>query len=99
MAERSPISLRETAGIEGGATLRATKTRFVPRLANSFHLNYYYFQFPTGCELKCDEVKDHLWVFSPALQNIRSCCNVGTAVFQHPTGAPGYQSGWNVIHP
>jgi len=38
MAERSPVSLRETAGIEGRATLRATKTRFVPRLANSFHL-------------------------------------------------------------
>jgi hypothetical protein len=38
MAERSPIFLGETVGIEGRATLRATKTRFVPRLANSFHL-------------------------------------------------------------
>jgi hypothetical protein len=62
MAERSPIFLRETAGIEGRATLRATKTRFVPRLANSFHLNFYfYFSIPTSCELKC-EVKDHLRV-------------------------------------
>jgi hypothetical protein len=52
MTERSPIFLRETARIEGRATLRATETRFVPRLTDSFHLNEF-FPIQTSCELEC----------------------------------------------
>lgn len=38
MAKRIPVSLRETARIEGRATLGTTKTRLVPRLANGLNL-------------------------------------------------------------
>ncbi len=51
MAERRPVALREAARIEGRATLRTTKTRFVPRLTNSLHLNF--FPIPTSRELEC----------------------------------------------
>lgn len=60
MTERSPIFLRETAGIEGRATLRATETCFVPRLANSFHLYFYFYSIQMSCVSY--NVKDHLRV-------------------------------------
>jgi len=47
MAQGTPVSLREAARIEGRTTLRTTKTRFVPRLANCLDLVF----IPTNREL------------------------------------------------
>ena len=82
MAQRVTVSLREAVRIEGRATFRTTKTRFVPRLADSLHLVII---IPLSCELEIQTINP------PAPQNTRSWCNAGTAVFHHPIAARGCQ--------